>query len=397
MIMVESCDTPDKQGTARSRRAVEHPAYSGHTAWVMAIMSELAYMRFEDEDLGALLALPAELGKAMGRPPPTQNCRKSKDCCLPGTTGTAGCFKPCWRRAGSNWLECCPITTPTPRASSPSAAPAMKWTWPWSASGERRTCRTGCPTCNTRWTPADSPQVEGRESMGKVHKGFLEAFSSVKDQVDRYLPCAEGLPVFITGHSLGGALATLGAAHLSGWGLAACYTFGAPRVGNKAFAGSLQTPVYRVVNPGDPVPHVPTPLRGYRHAGDRRRLKKTSPSDRVREIWNGLVRLWRLARWQELSLYLVYDTWIRGTISASTGRSCEMTLAVWSDTGPSARPWDGGGSRATPPNSTPTSSTSPGWGTGFRRGRGSEEPETASLDYCISPSSRLTRSHRYSQ
>ena len=35
----------------------------------MATMSELAYMRFEVEDLSALLALPAELGKAMGRPP----------------------------------------------------------------------------------------------------------------------------------------------------------------------------------------------------------------------------------------------------------------------------------------------------------------------------------------
>ena len=103
-------------------------------------------------------------------------------------------------------------------------------------------------------------------------------------------------------------MATLGAVHLSGRGLAACYTFGAPRVGNKGFSSSLQTPVYRVVNPGDPVPHVPTPLRGYRHAGDRRRLRRTAPSDNVREIWNGLVRLWRLARWQKLSLYLVYDT-----------------------------------------------------------------------------------------
>ena len=157
-------------------------------------------------------------------------------------------------------------------------------------------------------TPVDFPQAEGREPTGKVHQGFLDAFRSVRDQVDRYLPCAEELPIFITGHSLGGALATLGAAHLSGWGLTACYTFGAPRIGDKGFAGNLRIPVYRVVNPGDPVPHVPTPLRGYRHAGDGRGLRRTSPSDKVREIWNGLVRLWRLARWQELSLYLVYDT-----------------------------------------------------------------------------------------
>ena len=107
------------------------------------------------------------------------------------------------------------------------------------------------------------------------------------------MPCAEGLPIFVTGHSLGGALATLGAAYLSGWGLAACYTFGAPRVGNKEFSSSLQTPIYRVVNPLDTVPHIPTPLRGYRHAGVRKGLRRTSPFDTLREIRNGLVRLWR--------------------------------------------------------------------------------------------------------
>ena len=67
MIMVESHDNLDKQGTARPRQTIQNLGYSGHTAWVMAIMSELAYMRFEEEDLSSLLALPAELGKAVGR------------------------------------------------------------------------------------------------------------------------------------------------------------------------------------------------------------------------------------------------------------------------------------------------------------------------------------------
>ena len=157
-------------------------------------------------------------------------------------------------------------------------------------------------------TPADSPQAEVRESTGKVHRGFFDAFRSVRGQVDRYMPCAKGLPIFVTAHSLGGALATLGAAHLSGWDVAACYTFGAPRVGNKGFPRSLRTPVFRFVNPVDPVPHIPTPLRGYRHAGVQKKLGRTSPSDTLREIRDGFVRLWRLARGQELSLYRVYDT-----------------------------------------------------------------------------------------
>ena len=67
VMMVESCEELEKQGTACPAQPVQNPAYSGHTAWVMAIMSELAYMRFEVEDLSSPLALPAELGKAVGR------------------------------------------------------------------------------------------------------------------------------------------------------------------------------------------------------------------------------------------------------------------------------------------------------------------------------------------
>ena len=66
-MMVESCDKPDKQGMARPRQPVQNLGYSGRMAWVMAIMSELADMRFKEEALSSLLVLPAELGKAIGR------------------------------------------------------------------------------------------------------------------------------------------------------------------------------------------------------------------------------------------------------------------------------------------------------------------------------------------
>ena len=90
--------------------------------------------------------------------------------------------------------------------------------------------------------------------------------------------------------------------------LAACYTFGAPRVGNKGFSSSLQTPVYRVVNPLDTVPLVPAWSLGYRHAGTRKKLKSTSFLDTLRQILGGPAHLWRLVRGQDLSLYRVYDT-----------------------------------------------------------------------------------------
>ena len=65
------------------------------------------------------------------------------------------------------------------------------------------------------------------------------------------------LPLYITGHSLGGALAVVATWYISSKQLAACYTFGAPRVGDAGLLGWYKTPIYRIVNAADPVPFVP--------------------------------------------------------------------------------------------------------------------------------------------
>ena len=113
------------------------------------------------------------------------------------------------------------------------------------------------------------PTIEG---TAKVHTGFLEAFTvkrggdgrTVKDVVDDILgqPEARGdddqlLPLYITGHSLGGALALLATKLVAPNVNGACYTFGAPRVGNYEYFSFIKTPVYRIVNSADVVPRVP--------------------------------------------------------------------------------------------------------------------------------------------
>ena len=65
------------------------------------------------------------------------------------------------------------------------------------------------------------------------------------------------LPLFITGHSLGGALALLATRLTAPDVTGACYTFGAPRIGNYECFRFIKTPVYRVVNSSDVVPRVP--------------------------------------------------------------------------------------------------------------------------------------------
>lgn len=75
---------------------------------------------------------------------------------------------------------------------------------------------------------------------------------------------------YLTGHSLGGALATLASSVVEA---NATYSFGAPRVGNKAFAQALSSKhVYRIVYGRDIAPSYPHPLLGYCHGGERWQL-----------------------------------------------------------------------------------------------------------------------------
>ena len=155
------------------------------------------------------------------------------------------------------------------------------------------------------------------ETGGKIHTGFKEAFEKVEVKIQDRLNAddVKTKPLFITGHSLGGALATIAAKKLDHEaGIAACYTFGSPRVGDDQWIANLKTPVYRVVNAADGVPVVPlgpnvmavicsvvkrvpyvgesaramlARYRGYIHCGDMRYLTncKSGEYDKVRLLF----------------------------------------------------------------------------------------------------------------
>lgn len=78
--------------------------------------------------------------------------------------------------------------------------------------------------------------------------------------------------LFVTGHSLGGALATHAVAHLIklGYKVDAFYTLGSPRVADalfeKWFSVIFQNKFKaRIVHHKDPVPHLPFMDWGFRH------------------------------------------------------------------------------------------------------------------------------------
>ncbi|CAK0771966.1 hypothetical protein CVIRNUC_003915 [Coccomyxa viridis] len=122
----------------------------------------------------------------------------------------------------------------------------------------------------------------------KAHTGFLQQFAAVIDDEKPHLHLGKALAelsggrqpnrVICTGHSLGGALATLGAA----WSAieypdadVRCITFGSPRVANrkfkKAFHGLVGTSL-RLAYGGDPVPNFPS--YRYDHVGCSLHVKK---------------------------------------------------------------------------------------------------------------------------
>jgi triacylglycerol lipase len=97
---------------------------------------------------------------------------------------------------------------------------------------------------------------------------------------------ASAKPLYIAGHSLGGALAVLAAADLAAGGRRpVVYTFGAPRAGDPRFAcryGRLVPESYRVANPHDIVTRLPPPVWWsprtnafyfYRHVPERIRVE----------------------------------------------------------------------------------------------------------------------------
>lgn len=119
---------------------------------------------------------------------------------------------------------------------------------------------------------------------GRVHRGFEEVSNQAKDRILEILASlSSGIRhLWITGHSLGGAIATELSAHLMintiehfpRWEIS---TFGAPRLGDEQFREHYESHVgdnypckshWNFVNEGDPVPHLPPKLFDFRHCGE---------------------------------------------------------------------------------------------------------------------------------
>jgi triacylglycerol lipase len=105
------------------------------------------------------------------------------------------------------------------------------------------------------------PQDKHPGGWGMVEKGFVQLYKQCSRTVTQAVASSGAARVFVTGHSLGGALATLATADLVlNKTEASMYSFASPRTGNRDFADRFDAAVrvrWRVANTEDLVTTVP--------------------------------------------------------------------------------------------------------------------------------------------
>ena len=147
---------------------------------------------------------------------------------------------------------------------------------------------------------ANAEKKDIPDTLPKVHRGFLDFVESglkakAKDKdglsLVEMLLANKDSNVYLVGHSLGGAAATLAGASLLNMGVnpeqIKVITFGAPAVGNAAFAAKYDKTLNltRVVVSGDPVTGIlQTLVGGYRQFGKELRFKNSKDRDQPHSI-----------------------------------------------------------------------------------------------------------------
>lgn len=147
---------------------------------------------------------------------------------------------------------------------------------------------------------ADADAVSAvAETVGRVHRGFKQEVDDLWPRLETALT-SNDKTLWFAGHSLGGAMATICAgrcllSHINS-NPKGLFTFGSPRVGDKAYINYFYVNHLRWVNNNDIVTRMPPAFMGYRHHGTekyidakgRHRKVRFRFQDRLRGLWAGL-------------------------------------------------------------------------------------------------------------
>ncbi len=140
-------------------------------------------------------------------------------------------------------------------------------------------------------TDGNIRRVRADWAEGTLHNGFKSALDTVWPQITSALgsPEAQQKDIWLTGHSLGAALAQLAALRLTraGYRVHSVYTFGTPRIGDNHFVADydrrLGAQSFPHVNARDVVTRVPPSALGFRANASTKIRLFTGPGHEMRE------------------------------------------------------------------------------------------------------------------
>ncbi|GIQ82059.1 hypothetical protein KIPB_003133 [Kipferlia bialata] len=183
-------------------------------------------------------------------------------------------------------------------------------------------CRGTQPTSVRNWvTDITYSLIDGGE-IGTVHKGYSKALDKVYETIKNYVvrELGDGT-LYMTGHSMGGALSTLALARLTctqpiteghaspskplvDAEKCALYTFGSPRL------TALCPTCYRVIHKNDPFCRTPLESQGYCHVPSDGRVLYLDSHGMHTSVPGGLFTDTMLRRWT-----WTLDDWVLFTAS----------------------------------------------------------------------------------
>ena len=148
---------------------------------------------------------------------------------------------------------------------------------------------------------ADLNVIKGAaKAGGKVHSGFQQEVNDLWMDILAEIEHNDQLKVrkdvYMTGHSLGAAMATIAATRYQPIEL---FTFGSPRVGGSKFIRNIKCPHLRFMNNNDIVCRIPPAWLGFRHHGDMiyfnsEGVKQDKPT--WKDLFKGVLNSWK--RWK---------------------------------------------------------------------------------------------------
>ena len=154
------------------------------------------------------------------------------------------------------------------------------------------------------------------ETVGWVHRGFKYEVDDLWPRLEQAL-VSNCRTLWFTGHSLGGAMATIcaGRCKLSVIRSSprAVFTYGAPRVGDKRYVNYVKLEFYRWVNNNDIVPRIPPAWLGYRHSGQemylgaKGQISAVTGWQRSRDLVRGILRSLMQGRLDWISDHLLEE------------------------------------------------------------------------------------------